>query len=139
MKRTTKLRDRFISVMVHGERERYAIPIWAWPALERALRRTLDAEGAGEELGHLIRLAIALETELESPGAAASIRSMLRGEPRALLVIRRTFVDESGLDEARRFLRSEGRAVDFGAPKIAHAPRPIESPRDGRVRRGVIG
>jgi hypothetical protein len=121
------LRDRIVQLLADGEDGAFVVPPHVLPALERALERALLGPDVEDELSQVLKLSVALETELESPNAAALIRTLLRSDPRARARLRSMFVDDNGLDEAQRFRLREGRFEPLRA-----------SPIDDRSREGGL-
>lgn len=122
--------DALIARLVHDDEdgERYTF----LPGTEAVLARQLDAlEATGDDawpaLEALLRLAIALDGELESPRAAELVRQGLRASPFAAETIARHTYSSRSIDRARAFLASEGRAEPLAAPR---APSGGVSARD---------
>lgn len=108
--------------------ERFALAADARPALQRALRADLDGPQPESALTRILKLVAAMASKLRSPTVAEALREVLRAEPEAVDMIRRSHLQLASLDEARDFARREGRAARLRAPTVAPpgAPRRLQ-------------
>lgn len=104
--------------LTRGDLERFELSDVAIRALGRILVAVLRGPDATAEVRRVLQLATALEKELESPAAAARLRTLLAGEPDARTLIRRDILRLGTIDETRDFLRREGREVFVTAPDL---------------------
>jgi hypothetical protein len=98
--------------------ERFSLPESSDPVLYFALRSELRGANPVEGMALALKLAEALDVELESPSAAARIRALLQREPEAVRLIREHVLEDGGLDETRLFMRGEGRDAILSAPQF---------------------
>ena len=101
-----------------GAREPYAVIDGSLPFLKRTLSRILDDGSGLQELTRTLELICALENELTSPRAAETIRNVLRGEPRALEIIRAEIIRYGAYEDVQAFLDREGRKIVLSAPMM---------------------
>jgi hypothetical protein len=107
--------DVLLVHLVRGCEERFELDAMLAPIV----RRWLERDDAFEAVRAILKLAVALERDLESPSAARELKRILASEPTAVDLIRDRLLDRRPIDETRRFLRSEGREDAIRAPSEA--------------------
>lgn len=135
MRGSTRFRDQIVNMLAYAKDspERFELPIYARTALERGLEQYVAAPNAADELSNVLALAIALETELESPSVGQQLRELLKSDPRAVRLVQNKYAKRDSLDEARRFQQQEGRATALAAPlMVASAPAQAGSETNAR-------
>jgi hypothetical protein len=110
------LEEAILAALVRGTAERYELQDFELPRLSRMFAGAARRAGARAELYRVLQLAVALEETLESPTAAARIRTLAQEAPDVLEELRKRLGTAKAMDETRRFLRSEGRDVVLRAP-----------------------
>jgi hypothetical protein len=107
-----------LSELHHGETERYELDDEGARRIARAIALVVERPHAVIELHRVLELAVALEKELDSPGAADRIEQILRENRSAVALIAMHIVKSGALDETRAFKAREGRDEPLLAPRI---------------------
>src|SRR5687768_2176212 len=110
------LEDVILGALRRGSAERFELSELDMPRLALVFASIGHRTGACAELYRALQLAIALEESLESPTAAARIRTLAQEAPDVLALLRKQLGPAKAMDETRRFLKSEGREVVLSAP-----------------------
>lgn len=116
-----------ISSLEPGRHERFELRSGPTARLTSALSEALGTASASKEVDDLLRLVVALRTELDSPSAADQLEALLRDEALAQTYLRRYRGSPSSIDQTRAHERFLGGRPVVRAPTLA-------SPAPGGVR-----
>ncbi len=104
----SSLRQAILDALRHGEGERFTLTLDA--PLDHALTAALSGPRPADELSDVLRLIVALEQSLGSPGAAETLRAWLRRSAAAKAVLGQLFGAARGMEAGRAFAALTGQA-----------------------------